>query len=63
MATGFTLPPPPALELNNGNVVEKFDFAWSNYALTTELDEKAEPVQVATILTIIGEEAIFSTFD
>lgn len=57
MATGFTLPPPVALELNNGNVAEKFHFAWGNYALATELNEKAEPVQVATILTIIGEEA------
>ena len=65
VATGFILPPPPALELNNRNVAEKFDFAWSNYALATELNEKAEPEQVAAILTITGEEArdIFSTFD
>ena len=68
MATGFTLPPPPTLELNNGNVAERwkrFYHAWSNYALTTELNEKQEPVQVSTLLTIIGEDArdVFSTFD
>ena len=68
MATGFTLPPPLALELNDGNVVERwkrFYLAWSNYALATELNEKPEPVQVATLLTIIGEDArdVFSTFN
>ena len=68
MATGFTLPPPPTLELNDGNVEERwkrFYFAWSNYALATELNERPEPLQVATLLTIIGEDArdVFSTFD
>lgn len=67
MATGFTLPPPPALEIHDANVAEKwkkFRLAWDNYSLATELDKKAEKVQVATLLTIIGEEArdVFSTF-
>ena len=68
MATGFTLPPPPLLEIQDGNVAEKwkkFCLAWSNYALATELNKKSEPVQVATLLTVIGEDArdVYSTFD
>ena len=67
MATGFTLPPPPPLEINDGNVAEKwkkFRLAWSNYALATELNKKSEAVQVVTLLTVIGEDArdVFSTF-
>ena len=33
-------------------------------SLVTELNEKSEPVQVATLLTVIEEEAreVFSTF-
>ena len=67
MATGFNLPPPSALEIHDVNVAEKwkkFRLAWDNYTLATELDKKAEKVQVATLLTIIGEEArdVFSTF-
>ena len=68
MATGFTLPPPPPLEIHDGNVAEKwkkFCLAWSNYSLATELNKKSEPVQVATLLTVIGEDArdVYSTFD
>lgn len=67
MATGFNLPPPSHLEIHDVNVAEKwkkFRLAWDNYTLATELDKKAEKVQVATLLTIIGEEArdVFSTF-
>ena len=38
--------------------------AWTSYSLATELNKKLEEVQVATLLTIIGEEAreVFSTF-
>ena len=72
MATGFTLLPPPAppplLEIYDGNVAEKwktFCLAWSNYALATGLNKKSEPVQVATPLTVIGEDArdAYSTLD
>ena len=68
MATGFTLTPPPPLEINDGNIAEKwkkFRLAWSNYVLATEVDKKSEAVQVATLLTVIGEEArdVYSTFD
>ena len=44
---------------------KKFRLAWNNYALATELNKKSEPVQVTTLLTVIGEEArdVYSTFD
>ena len=68
MATGFTLPPPPPLEIHDSNVAEKwkrFCLEWSNYVLTTELHKKSEQVQVATHLTVIGEEArdVYPTFE
>ena len=54
--------------MHDGNVAEKwkkFRLAWGNYALATELNKKSEPVQVATLLTVIGEDArdVYSTFD
>lgn len=68
MASGFALPPPQPLEIHGANVAEKwkmFRLAWDSYALATELNKKSEPVQVATLLTIIGEDArdVYSTFD
>ena len=60
MASGFSLPPPAPLEIHDPNVAEKwkkFLLVWENYALATELNKKSEPVQVATLLTLIGEEA------
>ncbi|KAL9977292.1 hypothetical protein ACROYT_G014681 [Oculina patagonica] len=38
--------------------------AWNSYSLATELNKKSEKVQVATLLTVIGEEArdVYSTF-
>lgn len=67
MATGFTLPPPPPLDIHNTHVSEKwkrFKLAWDSYSLATELNKKSEAVQVATLLMIIGEQAqdMFSTF-
>ena len=67
MATGFSLPPPPPLDIHDAIVAEKwkrFKLAWDNYALATELNKKSEGVQVATFLTIIGEESrdVYSTF-
>ena len=60
MATGYTLPPPPPLEIHDPQAAEKWKklkLAWNNYALATGLSGKTEPVQVATLLTVIGEEA------
>jgi len=67
MATGFSLPPPPPLDIHDASVAEKwkrFKLAWDNYALATELNKKSEAVQVATFLTIIREEFrdVYSTF-
>ena len=42
-----------------------FKWAWMNrLVLATELDAKAEKVQVTTLLTVIGEETreVFATF-
>ena len=41
------------------------DRAWTVYALAADLTDKDEKVQVATLLTIIGEDAreVYSTFD
>ena len=68
MASGFSLPPPAPLEIHDPNVAErwkKFLLAWENYALATGLNKKGEPVQVDTLLTVIGEEAreVYSTFN
>ena len=69
MATGnnYTLPAPPPLEIHDHQAAEKwkrFKRAWSNYSLATELDGKPEKVQVAMLLTVIGEDAreVFATF-
>ncbi|XP_068695993.1 uncharacterized protein [Montipora foliosa] len=67
MASGFGLPPPALLELHDQNASEKWKklhLAWTSYSLATKLNKKAEPVQVATLLTVIGEEArdVYSTF-
>ena len=37
---------------------------WEIYTLATELNKKAQPVQVATLMTVIGEDAreVWSTF-
>ena len=65
--SNYTLPPPPVLEIHDSQAAEKwkkFKRAWNNYSLATELDKKSEAVQVATLLTVIGEEAreVFATF-
>jgi hypothetical protein len=68
MATSnYTLPSPPVLEIHDSQAAEKWKKlkrAWDNYSLATRLNKKPEAVQVATLLTVIGEEAqeVFSTF-
>ena len=67
MASGLNLPPPTPLDIHDQNAAEKwkkFDLAWNSYALATELNKKSEAVQVATLLTVIGEEArdVYSIF-
>ena len=68
MATGnYTLPPPIPVEIHSKQAGEKwkrFRRAWDSYSLATGLSERAEDAQVATLLTVIGEEAreVYSTF-
>ena len=66
MASGNRLPPPTPLDIHDQNTTEKwkkFNLVWNSYALATELDTKSEGIQVATLLTVIGEEArdVYST--
>ncbi len=66
-ASNYMLSHPPVLEIYDTQAAEKwkhFKRAWNNYSLATSLSEKADWVQVATVLTVIGEEAreVFSTF-
>ena len=61
------LPVPMALDIHDVNAADKwrkFLNAWTNYALATELYTKPQPVQVATLLTVIGEDSreVYSTF-
>ena len=58
---------PAPLELQDQTAVEKckkFQLAWTSYSLAMELNMKVKPVQVATLLTVIGEEIrdVYSTF-
>ena len=67
MAAGYALPPPPPLDVHGTQAADnwkRFKRAWTNYALAIELNKKSEKVQVATLLTVIGEEAreVFGTF-
>ena len=60
MAANYMLPPPAPLEIHDTQAAEKlkrFKRAWENYSLATGLNGKEECVQVATLLTVIGEEA------
>ena len=73
--SGYTLgrwPPttcflPRRLKIHDPQAAEKlksFKSDCANYSLTTGLSEKADALQVATLLIVIGEEAreVFSTF-
>ena len=67
MASGYPLPPPPPLDIHGTQAADnwkKFKRAWTNFSLAIELNKKPEPVQVTTLLTVIGEEAreVFATF-
>ena len=67
MVTGYALPPPSPLDIHGAQAADnwkQFERAWKNYALAMELNKKSEKIQVATLLTVIGEEAreVFSTF-
>ena len=59
MATGYSLPPPTALEIHDPQAADKwktFRWAWTNYSLLTELTVKTEAIQVKTLLTVEDNE-------
>ena len=61
------LPLPAMLEVHDSNAADKwrkFVAASENHALATELGDKPQAVQVATLLTVIGEgcREVYSTF-
>ena len=67
MASGYVLPPPSPLDIHGTQAADnwkRFKRARLNYSLAIELGKKSEKVQVATLLTVIGEEAreVFATF-
>ena len=61
------LPPSLPLDIHDPNASErwkKFKNAWDNYSMAMKLNKEEELVQVATLLTVIGEEAqeVFTPF-
>ena len=50
------LAPLGILDSNASEKWKRFFLAGTNYALATELGNKSEAVQVATLLTVIGDE-------
>ena len=62
------LPVPKPLNIHSAEAAEEWKqmrITWENYALATELKDKELQVQVATLLTIIGNVAnrVFETFE
>ena len=67
MMSGYALPPPSPLDIHGTQAADnwkRFKRARLNYSLAIELGKKSEKVQVATLLTVFGEEAreVFATF-
>ena len=61
MALHLGLPPPEPLDLNGGNVSEnwrKFKQKYTNYEIATRINTKASATREATLLTVIGNNAI-----
>jgi len=62
------IPPPKELNLSSGNRSRNFDIfkqAWSNFEIATELECKEMKIRRATLLSIIGTEAleVYNTFE
>ena len=61
MAMHFGLPPPEPLDLSGGNISEnwkKFKQKFTNYEIATGINKKETATRVATLLTVIGNDAI-----
>ena len=55
------LPPPEALDLSGGNISanwKKFKQKYTNYKIATGISSKDSATRVATLLTVIGNDAI-----
>lgn len=67
MTVGICMLPPVegGSRENVGEKWKQFQRVWDSYALATSLSDKAEHVQVVTLLIIFGEEAqdMYSTFN
>ena len=64
----MNLPVPEVLNVTSGNRSKNCDVfhqKWTNFALATGIEEKQEKTKVATLLTIVGSEAleIYNTFE
>lgn len=62
------LPIPEQLNVTDGNRSKNYDMfvqRWSNYIVAAGLDEKPEKQQLATLLTVIGSNAleVYNTFE
>ncbi|XP_068681210.1 uncharacterized protein [Montipora foliosa] len=60
MARQFGLPAPEPLDLSGGNTSEnwkKFKQKFTNYEIATGINEKESAIRVATLLTVIGNDA------
>ena len=61
------LPAPGTLAIHDKEAAERwrvFKLAWESYSLARGVTDKDEDVQVATLLTVIGEDArtVYQTF-
>ena len=60
MAT-YTIPAPLPLELNTGNLASnwnKFHQGYENFEIATGVNNKPDATRVATLLSVIGQEAV-----
>ena len=60
MAMPLGLPPPEPLKISDGNMAQK----WDNHEVMTGVMGKEQSTRVATLLTVIGKEAVdvYNTF-
>ena len=61
MAMHLGLPPPEALDLSGGNISanwKKFKQKYANYEIATGISSRDSATRVATLLTVIGNDAI-----
>ena len=66
MAMHLGLPPPEPLDLSGGNISanwKKFKQKYINYKIATWISSKDSAARVATLLTVIGNEAIDACFN